>query len=322
MVPTISGEIEATELGLTLMHEHIVLVNPEIEANYPEDFDEERVVAAAHERLRALKASGVDTIVDLTVIGLGRDVQRVQRIVAGTGLNVIVATGAYTFDDLPLYFRNRGPGTLNGGPDALERCFTRDIVDGIAATGVRAGILKCVTERKGLTPDIEHLLRATARVHRATGVPISTHTDVVTRRGRDQQVVFRQEGVDLSRVIIGHSGDSTDIGYLTGLMDAGSYIGMDRFGLETLLGDQERVQTVATLVDLGYAGRMVLSHDTSCYSQNYTTETRARHLPNWRHDAMLTVVVPRLRAAGVSQDALDQMLVRNPADIFSRVSPY
>jgi phosphotriesterase-related protein len=321
-VQTVMGVVESDQLGTTLMHEHIMLVNPEIETNYPGRFDEEAEIARAQQRLRELKALGVDTVVDLTVIGLGRDVARVRRIVEPTGLNVIVATGVYTFDELPFFFKNHGPGTINGGPDILDHCFTTDIVDGIGHTGIRAGILKCVTDRKGLTPDIERLLRANARVHRATGVPISTHTDAATRRGRDQQLIFRQEGVDLSRVIIGHSGDSTDISYLTGLMDAGSYIGMDRFGLETVLGNDERIKTLVTLVGLGYANKMVLSHDTSCFSQNYDPDRRVALLPDWTHDNLIGKIVPILREAGVSDGDLQLMLVGNPAEIFSRNDPY
>lgn len=321
-VQTVMGPIDSTELGTTLMHEHIMLVNPEIEANYPGRFDEDLEISRAQSRLTDLKALGVDTVVDLTVIGLGRDVGRIRRIVEPSGLNVIVATGVYTFDELPFFFKNHGPGTVNGGPEILDHCFTTDIVDGIAGTGIRAGILKCVTDRKGLTPDIERLLRANARVHRATGVPISTHTDAATKRGLDQQLVFRQEGVDLSRVVIGHSGDSTDLSYLTALMDAGSYIGMDRFGLETVLGNDERIRTVASLVGLGYAGRMVLSHDTSCFSQNYDAGRREEALPDWTHDNLIGKIVPLLREAGVSDADLGQMLVANPAEIFSRADPY
>src|ERR1700753_12908 len=119
-VQTVMGPGDSGQLGTTLMHEHIILVNPETEQNYPGRFDEDTEVARAQDRLGHLKASGVDTVVDLTVIGLGRDVARVRRIVEPTGLNVIVATGVYTFDELPFYFKNHGPGTINGGPDVLD----------------------------------------------------------------------------------------------------------------------------------------------------------------------------------------------------------
>ena len=322
IVPTVLGPVDSGALGTTLMHEHVFLIQPEIAINYPERFDVAAEDARAHQQLADLKKSGVDTIVDLTVIGLGRDVARVRRVVEETGLNVIVATGVYTFDELTFFFKNWGPGTVNGGPPILETCFTDDIERGIAGTGIRAGILKTVTDVKGLTPDIERLLRAIARVHRATGVPITTHTHAATRRGLDQQTIFAQEGVDLSRVIIGHSGETTDIAYLTRLMDAGSYIGMDRFGLETFLDDESRTRTLVTLVELGYASKIVLSHDVSCCSQSFSEEAKAAHLPRWTLQHVTTEIVPQLRQAGVGDDALQQMLVANPAAIFGRVEPY
>ena len=125
----------------------------------------------------------------------------------------------------------------------MVEMFVRDITEGIAGTGVKAAILKCATDEPGLTPGVERVLRAVAVAHRATGVPISTHTHARTRRGLEQQRVFAEEGVDLGRVIIGHSGDTTDLDYLKELIAAGSYIGMDRFGLDNILGFEHRVDT-------------------------------------------------------------------------------
>lgn len=307
---------------MTLMHEHIILVNHEIEANYPGHWDPAVEIPKAIEKLTELKAQGVDTVVDLTVLGLGRNVELIRQIVEPTGINVIVATGAYYFDELPFYFRNRGPGSFHGGSEVLDLFFMQDLEQGIAHTGVKAGIIKCVTDVKGITPDIDRVLRASARVHRATGKPISTHTHAGTRRGLDQQRLFQEEGVDLSRVVIGHCGDTTDIEYLTTLMDAGSYIGMDRFGLDTFLPAPQRVATVAELVKLGYAGKMVMSHDTTCFSMSYESPQREQKLPDWNYRFLLDSVVPMLRERGVSQDDLDQMLVHNPRAIFENVEAY
>jgi phosphotriesterase-related protein len=105
------------------------------------------------------------------------------------------------------------------------------ITQGIGTSGVKAAIIKCATDTAGVTPVIETILRASARAQKATGVPISTHTWAAGRTGLAQQAIFAQEGVDLRRVIIGHSGDSEDLDYLRGLMERGSTIGMDRFGL-------------------------------------------------------------------------------------------
>ena len=128
-----------------------------------------------------------------------------------------------------------------GGPEIMTDMFVRDIEQGIADTGIKAGILKCATDEPGITPGVERVLRAVAQAHKRTGVPISTHTHAGLRRGLEQQRIFEEEGVDLSRVIIGHSGDSTDVGYLEELIAAGSYLGMDRFGIDVILPFEERV---------------------------------------------------------------------------------
>src|SRR5205085_10965923 len=214
-VNAVRGPIDTDRLGVTLMHEHIFVLSTEIMQNYPEGWgDEERRVADAIARLNELKARGVDSIVDLTVIGLGRYIPRIERIARATDLNIIIATGVYTYNDVPMYFHFQGPGTELGGPELMVDMFVRDITEGIAGTGVRAAILKCATDQQGVTPGVERVLRAVAQAHRQTGVPISTHTHAHTERGLEQQHVFEEEGVDLSRVVIGHSGDTTDIAYL------------------------------------------------------------------------------------------------------------
>ena len=121
LVNTAAGAIETADLGVTLMHEHVFIMTTEITLNYPEGFgDEATREADAVTRLRTLKARGVDTIVDLTVIGLGRYLPRIARIAAQTDLNIVVATGLYTFDDVPMYFHYRGPGAPLGGPECTS----------------------------------------------------------------------------------------------------------------------------------------------------------------------------------------------------------
>jgi phosphotriesterase-related protein len=103
---TARGAIDASDLGVTLMHEHVFIVTTEIMENYPESWgDGAKREADAVRRLDALKSRGVDTIVDLTVVGLGRYLPRIARIAAQTELNIVVATGLYTFNDVPMYFR-------------------------------------------------------------------------------------------------------------------------------------------------------------------------------------------------------------------------
>jgi phosphotriesterase-related protein len=321
-VQTARGPVDSSQLGTTLMHEHIFVLDTEIQQNYPEEWgSEEKRVGDAVTRLNELKSCGVGTIVDLTVLGMGRCIPRILRVAKQTELHVIVATGIYTYRDLPFYFHLRRPAG-GSGPEPITEMFLRDIREGIAETGVKAGILKCCTDEPGLTPGVERVLRAVARAHRQTGVPISTHTHAGLRRGLDQQRIFREEGVDLTRVVIGHSGDTTDLDYLEELIRNGSYIGMDRFGVDVILGFEARVKTVATMCERGYADRMVLSHDAMCFWHWLPERVIPSVLPRWNYLHIHNDVLPALRREGVSEEQLRTMLVENPRRIFERQSTY
>jgi phosphotriesterase-related protein len=319
LVNTVRGPIESNQLGVTLMHEHVFVLSTEIMQNFPEPWgDEEKRVSDAIARLNELKARGVDTIVDLTVIGLGRYIPRIQRVAAAAGINIIAATGIYTYNDVPLYFHFQGPGTELGGPEMMVDMFVKDIERGIADTGVKAAILKCATDRQGVRPGVERVLRAVAQAHLRTGVPISTHTHAPTERGLEQQKIFKEEGVDLSRVIIGHSGDTTDIAYLEKLIANGSYIGMDRFGIDVLLPFEDRVNTVAAMCERGYADRMVLSQDAACFNDWLPEAALPAVLPNWNYMHIHNDVLPALKTRGVSDRQIEVMLVDNPRRIFEQ----
>lgn len=321
-VETVKGPIDTADMGSTLMHEHVFVLSTEIQQNFPEIWQEEYRVEDAVKKLTGLTEVGVSTIVDPTVIGLGRYIPRIQEIAKQLEVNIIAATGVYTYNDVPFYFHFRGPNTLFGGPEPMTDMFIQDIEQGIAGTSVKAAILKCATESAGLTPGVERVLRAVAQAHRQTGVPITTHTDAHTFRGRDQQKVFREEGVDLERVVIGHCGDTTDTDYLRELMDNGSTIGMDRFGLDVLLDFESRVDTVADLCKAGYAGQMVLSHDTNCHIDWFTEEQRHTNVPNWHYKHIHEDVLPALKQRGVSDDQIELMLVTNPRRIFENIGAY
>jgi phosphotriesterase-related protein len=321
-VNTVRGSVATSELGVTLMHEHVFVLSTEIMQNYPAGWgDEEKRIQSAIERLNELKSRGVSTLVDLTVIGLGRYIPRIQRIASETAINIIVATGVYTYNDVPMYFHFQGPGTELGGPEFMVDMFVKDIEEGIAETGVRAGILKCATDQPGVTAGVERVLRAVSQAHRRTGVPISTHTHAATRRGLEQQRIFEEEGVDLSRVVIGHSGDTTDTDYLEELIANGSYIGMDRFGIDVLLPFEDRVNTVARLCERGHADHMVLSQDAACFN-DWLPANVDQILPRWNFLHIHNDVIPALKERGVTDDEINTMLVDNPRKIFERQDRY
>ena len=318
---TARGPIDTANLGVTLMHEHVFIQSCDITANYPEVWgDEAEREVDAVVRLNELKARGVDSIVDLTVIGMGRYVPRIERIAAQTDINIVVATGVYTYNDVPMFFHFSGPDTPLGEP--MVEMFVRDITTGIAGTGVKAAILKCATDEPGLTPGVERVLRAVAQAHRETGVPISTHTHAATKRGLDQQRIFAEEGVDLSRVMIGHCGDSTDLDYLEELIGRGSFIGMDRFGVDVFLGFEDRVDTVAQMCERGHADKMVLSHDAACFIDWLPETLVPQSMPNWHYLHIHNDVIPALKERGVSDEQLTTMLVDNPRRVFEAQGGY
>ena len=322
-VATVRGPVEVDQLGTTLMHEHVFVLTTEIVENYGAGawWDEEARVADAVEKLRALRDRGVRTIVDPTVIGLGRYLPRIQRINAEVDINIVPATGLYTYNDIPFFFHYRGPGTILDGPEIMAEMFIGDIRDGIAETGVRAAFLKCCVEAQGLTPGVERVCRAVALAHRETGAPITVHTNAHEHTGRLALGVFKEEGVDLGKVVVGHSGDTNDLDYLRELMDAGALAGMDRFGLDLFNPTADRVATIAALARDGYADRMVLSHDAACFMDYFPTpEAReALHatVPNWNYTHIHDDVLPALREQGVDGKQIEQMLVTNPQRYFA-----
>ncbi|MEV4169080.1 phosphotriesterase-related protein [Nonomuraea sp. NPDC049709] len=318
MPETVRGPV--ADLGATLMHEHVFGLSPEILWNWPdipEEWDLEARALEAAGKLDALKAGGVDTIVDLTVVGLGRYVPAVRRVAELTSVNIVAATGLYTYDALPPYFANRGPGSLFGGPDRLAEFFVRDITEGIGRTGVKAAMLKCASDHLGMTKGCERVFRAVAEAHLETGVPITTHSHSASRGGLAQQELLASLGVDLGRVVIGHAGDSTDVAYLEELVANGSYLGMDRFGIETISSFEDRVAIVAEMCGRGHAGRMVLGHDSYCFNDRFDADVVRRRHPNYHLLHISRDVLPELRKRGVTDDQIDQMLVGNPRRIFA-----
>jgi phosphotriesterase-related protein len=312
-VETIRGPVDVASLGTTLMHEHVFVLSEEIRQNYPAGWDEDLRVTHAAARLNKARARGIDTIVDPTVLGLGRDIGRILRVAELTDINIIVATGLYTFADVPFYFRYRGRRSTASGEDPMTEMFVADITSGIAQTGVKAAFLKCAIDEQGLTRGVERVLRAVARAHVLTGAPVTVHTHPASQSGLVALRVLREEGADASRVVIGHSGDSADVGYLAQLADAGCLLGMDRFGESGPPFLEQRADTVAALCQRGYAGSMVLSHDAASYIDWFPHDEDGAGNYTYIHDDVL----PALAKRGVTADQIETMLVANPRRYFT-----
>ncbi|RPJ25261.1 MAG: phosphotriesterase, partial [Planctomycetaceae bacterium] len=197
-VQTVLGPVPVDQLGITLMHEHLVIGWPGWVFDPLARFDRMRVANLLIERLHELKALGVSTFVDPCPIELGRNPELAAEVAEATGMNIVCATGLYTNRlGIPVYFRQR---TV----DEIAEIFTRELTDGIGSSGIRAGLIKCAAGLNEITQHEEKCLRAAGRAHRATGAPILTHTESATM-GNEQLDILASEGVDFRRVIIGHS---------------------------------------------------------------------------------------------------------------------
>jgi phosphotriesterase-related protein len=312
VINSVLGPLDTSELGFTLSHEHVLVASAGIQHVYPEFIDREATIEKAVAELTEAYGEGLRTIVDVTTIDLGRDIRMLEEVSRKTGVHIICATG--TWRDIPRAF-------WTATPDMIAPLYIREIQEGIEGTGIKAGIIKVANDVGGVTAEGEIVLRAAARAQKATGVPISTHTWAPERVGEQQVRIFEEEGVDLDRVYIGHSNDTTDTGYLIGLLERGVWIGLDRFPGGRTAGTpdwQGRTDTAKKLIDAGFGHRIMLGHDwsvTLTIASKESQEDRRRYNP----DGYLFVtrnVLPRLREMGVPDDAITQIMVDNPRRFF------
>jgi phosphotriesterase-related protein len=309
----VCGPIDTAQLGFTLMHEHILNANWAMRQSFPEWLDVEDHVERAVREIRSAVERGVTSIVDLTTIDLGRDIHVIREAAEKAEAQVIAATGFYWTEH---------PWLVGWTADQLVEWLIRDITDGIQGTDARAGIIKCATDHLGVTPTNKKLLQVAARLHRATGVPISTHTACEQRTGLAQIDVFGEEGVDLSRVVIGHCGDTDDLEYLEAILASGCTIGMDRFGLNHILPMDKRVSTLAELCRRGHAERMGLSHDACCHIDWFPARHADSFWPQWNFRHIPDDVIPALRKEGVGEEQIRQLTVENPRRVFEQTGAY
>lgn len=316
-VNTVRGPIDSAALGRTLVHEHISIRTPGIRENWPELSIRDQARENAIAQLRGAASVGIGAVIDLTTADLGRDIALMREVAeAVPEVQIVCATGIYWI--VPRYWWHREV-------EEITAAIVREITEGIGDTGIRPGAIKLASDMEagGLTALNEKILRAGARAHRATGVPILTHNGPPTL-GAEQVRVFQDEGVSLrDNVVIGHVGDTTDTAFLKGLMRSGACIGMDRFGLDRRLPFADRVATVATLCKEGFAEQIVLSHDACCgidWMADYAQVTAL--MPNWHLSHISTDVLPALQRAGVSDAQLDQMMIANPRRLLEPATPY
>ena len=314
---TVTGPLDASKLGFTLSHEHVCACTPDYWQKWSGAVGGRAgLVSRVVEILASVRADGVDTMVDLSPYDVGRDIRLIEEVSKKSGLQIIACTGQHLYPPASLTERTVAE---------LTAYFVGEIEQGIDGTGIRAGVIKVATDLDGVTPVVERALRAAARASRATGVPIETHTHARLRMGEKQAEIFEAEGVDPARVCLGHSDDSDDMDYLTGLAKRGYTLGMDHVnrGLksDSRVPWQKRAECIRQLVDAGFADRLFLSQDVVLGAALLPPEgqgDREKNNPDgMRFNARR--LIPWLKQAGVPELAIHAMTVENPRRFFSKV---
>jgi phosphotriesterase-related protein len=318
-VPTVTGMVEADQLGTTLIHEHLRNSDEAVHDQWPgagavkEDPPYEvapdDVFTIAVREARAAVEFGIKTIGEPTAMLLGRDVGFMRGVSEETGLQVIPCTGIYTYDYLPQFFVNRDA-------DQIADLFVSDIEQGIQGTDIKAAFIKCAADEPGVNENIEKVHRAAARASLRTGAPIMAHSRPASNTGPRQVEIFLEEGVDPAKIQIAHTGDSDDLDYIEGLLEKGVWIGLDRYGLDIFLPYEKRQQTAKALLERDYANRIFLSADsvatTDWFPPNVIDQLLAAGAArDWTIRLVPERVLPELREWGMTEEQERTMMVDN-----------
>ena len=329
-INTVLGEISVAEMGKTLVHEHVACGYPlcqlDPKASFLQKEEQETGLSIVVDQFIRLKeVHGIKTIIDLTPADLGRNIDFIRPVSERSGLNIIVASG---------FFRDEATGTSywrRKDADYVADWMVNELTHGIGNTGVKAGVIKLATGSTMAEHD-EKNLRAGARAQKETGVSIYTHT-TLGKLGPEQCDVLAEEGVNLSRVVIGHSCYNSDLRYHIGLMERGAYVGFDQIGLEMTahtgppdeVPDKLRLATIAGLVAAGYEQQIMLSMDVcgiylGSTSPQHFVPSQDSHRQQLRSLGvrersflyLFEDFVPQLIGHGVTEETTDTIFVKNP----------
>lgn len=303
-VITVNGVIRPEEMGVTQTHEHLFLDAMDHYPGYGYQLvidDEEVMVREIEEFTRR----GGRTICDVTLDEIGRDPERLARFSRRTGIHVLMGCGWYREFGYPAVVKEKTSREL---ADIL----VKEIEVGVGDTGIRAGFIGEIgTGRHSILPGEERVFRAAALAQARTGVAITTHTTRWGTLAIEQIALLEEYGADLSRVIIGHLGDRVGVHHLLPIAEKGVYVEVDNIGYLDYQPEWVRADNVANLVHAGFTKQLLLSEDICMLNHLKYTGGKG-------YGYILEVFVPMLRERGVTDEQIYQMMVTNPANVFSR----
>jgi predicted metal-dependent phosphotriesterase family hydrolase len=299
IVETVTGPITTAELGVTLVHEHLLIDMYEVSLNSVGVLLDE---AAAAEELSLFRDAGGVTVVDQTTVGLNPDWEGLRRISLATGIRVIAGPGVY-------WHRFRPAWVESMSEEALCARFVTELVEGIGADRIRAGLIgEIATGHREIDPIEARVFRAAAAAQMRTGAPIATHA-LFTRIGLDQLDLLEAAGADPARVLIGHADTCPDQSYHRSVMERGAWLGFDTVGQTDKTTDDWRADRVAEYAALGYLDRILISSDV-CKRPALVRNGGGGYAQ------VLREFVPLLQARGFMPEDVRQLLVENPRRFF------
>ena len=309
-VYTVLGPIHPDELGLTAMHEHIFWGPPGWEYDPHWWFSKTAAYEKAHKDLSDFRILGGNTFVDLSGLGLGRDLPAYIELAKSSGLNIVACTGFWAERGIAPFF-------LDKDADYFEQLFLKEIQQGMGDTDVKAGIIKAGNDKTPMSKLEDTIYRAAARTSKKTGIAIATHGILHAREQVD--IMIDQEGVDPGRVVISHcdAGYSIDLDRDKYIAKKGAYVAYDHIGIEEwspmpyAMNDDKRVELVLEMLNAGYEDQLLLSCDVNSWSLGWSMAPLPLH--NVGH--LLRYFVPKLQEAGVGDETIRHLLVENPRKI-------
>lgn len=302
-ITTVLGDREPSTLGgVALAHEHL-----SIDLSREEDpggvlRDEEAVL---EELMEARERFGLGLVVELTCQGMGRDPRALRRMSEASGVQVVCATGFY-------YGRFHPPYVEDLSVDELADRLVEEVRDGVDGTGVRPGVIGEVgSHGPEMSGAEERCFRAAARAALATGLSVCTHAHLGVGAVGQLELLL-EEGLPAERICLGHQDLIDDPGQHRALAEAGAYVAFDTVGKEGYQSDDVRLRLILALLEAGHGERVLLSNDVS--RKAYLEKNRG-----FGYAHLFRSLVPRLREAGVGDDALKTMLEENPRRLLTRV---
>ena len=299
MVNTVLGEVDAASLGLTLMHEHLLIDRIHVSGDADHTvLDEELAIL----ELGSFASRGGRTLVDLTLPAIGRNPEALARISAATGINIVMGSGFYHEAFYPAMVDH-------SSADALAASIIDEFDHGVAGTGIKPGIIGEIGSGTFVSAQEERVFRAVARAQKTVGCPVSTHA-VGSTVGASQLDLLLEEGVEPGQVIIGHCDSVFDPDYHEALARRGVWVQFDLLRAKTEWDMNKRVTLVAEFARRGFGDRMLLSQDV-CMKSHLAAYGGHGYAGLFEH------YLPRLLDAGLDQDVFDHALTVNPSRVFA-----